>query len=55
MKRNVEMHYRRSLKAHKTDSTLKGTQINQSRKQIPLCISCYQRVHNGLYDGPGIY
>ena len=54
-KRNVEMHHRRPLKAHKTDNTLKGIQINQSRKQIPLCASCHQRVHNGLYDGPGIY
>lgn len=54
-KRNVEMHHRRPLKAHKTDNILKGIQINQSRKQIPLCISCHQRVHNGLYDGPGIY
>jgi len=49
------MHHRRSLKAHKTDNTLKGIQINQSRKQIPLCTSCHQKVHNGLYDGPGIY
>ena len=54
-KRNVEMHHRRPLKAHKTDNTLKGIQINQSRKQIPLCASCHQRVHNSLYDGPGIY
>lgn len=54
-KRNVEMHYRRPLKAHETDSTLKGIQINQSRKQIPLCLSCHQRVHDRLYDGPGIY
>lgn len=42
-------------KAHKTDNTLKGIQINQSRKQIPLCATCHQRVHKGLYDGPGIY
>lgn len=55
MKRNVEIHHRRPLKAHKTDNTLKGIQINQSRKQISLCVSCHQRVHNGLYDGPGIY
>lgn len=54
-KRNVEMHHRRPLIAHKTDNTLKGIQINQSRKQIPLCASCHQRVHNSLYDGPGIY
>jgi group II intron reverse transcriptase/maturase len=54
-KRNVEMHHRRPLKAHKTDNTLKGIQINQSRKQIPLCATCHQRVHKGLYDGPGIY
>jgi len=54
-KRNVEMHHRRPLKAHKTDNTLKGIQINLSRKQIPLCAPCHQRVHKGLYDGPGIY
>lgn len=54
-KRNVEMHHRRPLEAHKTDNTLKGIQINLSRKQIPLCVSCHQRVHNGRYDGPGIY
>lgn len=54
-KRNIEMHHRRPLKAHKTYNTLKGIQINQSRKQIPLCVSCHQKVHNGLYDGPGIY
>ena len=54
-KHNIEMHHRRPLKAHKTDNTLKGIKINQSRKQIPLCTSCHQRVHNGLYDGPGIY
>lgn len=54
-KRHVEMHHRRTLKAHKTCNTLKGIQINQSRKQISLCISWHQRVHNGLYDGFGIY
>lgn len=54
-KRNVQMHHRRPLKAHKTDNTLKGIKINQSRKQIPLCVSCHQKVHKGLYDGPGIY
>ena len=31
-KRNIEMHHRRPLKAPKTDNTLKGIQINQSRK-----------------------
>jgi len=54
-KRNIEMHHRRPSKAHKTDNTLKGIQINQSRKQIPLCVSCHQKVYNGIYDGPGIY
>ena len=54
-KRNVEMHHRRPLKAHKTDNTFKGIKINQSRKQIPLCVLCHQKVHNSLYDGPGIY
>jgi hypothetical protein len=49
------MHHRRPLKVYKTDNTLKGIQTNQSRKQIPFCTLCHQRVHNGLYDGPGIY
>jgi predicted HNH restriction endonuclease len=55
MKRYIVMHHRRPLKAHKTDNTLKGIQINQSRKQIPLCVSCHQKVHKGIYDSPGIY
>ena len=38
-KRNVEMHHRRPLKGI----------------QIPFGASCHQRVHKGLYDGPGIY
>lgn len=41
MKRNIEMHNRRSLKAHKTDNILKDIQINLSRKQILLCASCH--------------
>lgn len=49
------MHHRRPLEANKTDNTLKGIKINQSRKQILLCVSCHQKVHNGLYGGPGIY
>ena len=55
MKRYIVMHHRRPLKAHKTDNTLKGIQINQSRKQIPLCVSCPQKVYNGIYDGLGLY
>ena len=41
MKRNIEMHHRRPLNAHKTDNTLKGIQVNLSRKQILLCASCH--------------
>lgn len=41
MKRIIEMHHRRPLKAHKTDNILKGIQINLSRKQILLCASCH--------------
>lgn len=54
-KHNIKMHHRRPLKAYKTDNTLKGIQVNLSSKQIPLCVLCHQRVHNGIYDGPGIY
>jgi len=35
--------------------TIKSIQINLSRKQIQLCASCHKSVHNGLYDGTGIY
>lgn len=52
---NVEMHHRRGLKNKFTDNTLKGIKKNLSRKQIPLCRSCHMKVHNGQYDGPGIY
>lgn len=52
---NVEMHHRRPLRAHKTDNTLKGINVNLSRKQIPVCRSCHIRIHAGTYDGPGIY
>lgn len=52
---NVEMHHRRGLKNKFTDNTLKGIERNLSRKQIPLCRSCHIKVHNGQYDGPGIY
>ena len=52
---NVEMHHRRPLNASKTDTTLKGINRNLSRKQIPLCRKCHNRVHSGKYDGPGIY
>jgi hypothetical protein len=51
----VEMHHRRPLKRKVTDNTLKGIEINLSRKQIPLCRSCHMKVHKGEYDGPGIY
>lgn len=49
------MHHRRLFKAHKTNHIFKSIQINQSGKQIPMCVSCDQRVPNDLYDGPGIY
>jgi hypothetical protein len=52
---NVEMHHRRPLKATKTDNTLKGININLSRKQIPVCRRCRESIHAGTYDGPGIY
>lgn len=51
----VEMHHRRPLKSGKTDNTLKGIEKNLSRRQIPLCSECHQKVHAGKYDGPGIY
>ena len=54
-KENVEMHHRRPLKKSKTDNTLKGINVNLSRKQIPVCRNCHITIHNGNYDGPGIY
>lgn len=52
---NIQMHHRRPLKSSKTDNTLKGIVINLSRKQIPLCRLCHEKVHSGSYNGPGIY
>jgi hypothetical protein len=52
---NVEIHHRRPLKSKSTDNTLKGIQVNLSRRQIPLCRECHMMVHQGKYDGPGIY
>lgn len=52
---NVEMHHRKHLRNKKTDNILKGIKVNLSRKQIPLCKDCHRNVHNGTYDGPGIY
>lgn len=52
---NVEMHHRRDLKSKWTDNTIKGIKINLSRKQIPLCRNCHNKVHQGKYDGLGLY
>ena len=52
---DVEMHHRRPLKASATDNTLRGITRNMTRKQIPLCRACHVKVHQGKYDGPGIY
>lgn len=46
---NVEMYHRRPL------NTLKGINVNLSRKQIALCRQCDMKVHRGEYNGPGIY
>jgi len=52
---NIEMHHRRPLKSSVTDNTLKGIKKNLTRKQIPLCKECHLKVHNGSYNGSGIY
>jgi hypothetical protein len=43
------------LKHKWADKTLKGIKINLSRKQIPLCKTCYVNVYAGKYDGSGRY
>ena len=48
----IEMHHVRHI--HKIGHTVKGLdRVLKSihRKQIPVCLSCHWRIHNGLYDG----
>lgn len=52
---NVEMHHRNKLVKIKTDNTLKAITVNLSRRKIPLCKFCYDKVHKGTYKGFGIF
>lgn len=50
----LEMHHIKHLR--KAGTAVKGNyllsfMVRMNRKQIPLCYSCHQRVHRGLYDG----
>ena len=48
----IEMHHVKHI--HKIGHTVKGfDRVLKSihRKQIPVCLSCHWRIHNGLYDG----
>ena len=48
----IEMHHVKHI--HKIGQAVKGfDKVLKSihRKQIPVCLSCHHRIHNGLYDG----
>lgn len=51
----IEMHHVKHVR--KNGYRYKGFHQQMAllnRKQIPLCKSCHQRVHAGLYDGPSL-
>jgi len=51
----TEMHHVRHIK--RQGQKYKGFDLimqNINRKQIPLCLSCHWRVHNGVYDGVSV-
>ncbi len=53
--KNIQIHHVKHLKDIKnTADYLKSRQIKMNRKQIPLCLNCHWKVHNGQYDGPGL-
>ena len=52
MPREIEMHYVKHIrimgkKVH--GFTIAMRKLN--RKQIPVCLGCYQKIHRGEYDG----
>ena len=54
-KKYTEMHHVRHIR--RQGQKYKGFDLilqNINRKQVPLCLSCHWRVHNGLYDGINI-
>lgn len=52
-KTNIEMHHIRKLKdVLRKKDWLSQTMAKYSRKQVPACKSCHQKIHLGKYDGP---
>ncbi len=48
----IEMHHVKHIR--KIGQKVKGFELvlrRINRKQIPVCLSCHWRIHNGLYDG----
>lgn len=50
--KSIEMHHIRHLRKNNSKDYLTQTMININRKQVPLCQSCHNKIHAGLYDGP---
>lgn len=50
---HIEIHHIRKLKdvLTKKDWFLE-TIAKYSRRQVPVCKSCHQKIHLGIYDGP---
>jgi len=49
------MHHVKHIK--KSGKTTKGftkLMAKLNRKQIPVCIKCHVKIHNGTYDGIGL-
>ena len=49
---NIEVHHIRKLKdVTKKKDWLSVTMAKYSRKQVPVCRTCHQKIHLGVYDG----
>jgi hypothetical protein len=52
-KTDIEIHHIRKLKdVLQNKDWLSKTMSKYSRKQVPVCKSCHQKIHLGVYDGP---
>jgi len=48
---NIEVHHIRAFKDVSKKDWLSTTMAKFARKQVPVCKSCYIKIHKGSYDG----
>lgn len=49
---DIEVHHIKHLKGNKGKDWLAATMSQFARRQVPVCKSCHQKIHKGLYNGP---